>query len=244
MSLATGIPGLRYGTLRAVAAISLAVLAAGCSTQRIFGGGEGSNASASTAASGYGSPTTASPSVGSRFAELFGTKNAQPETSLPLYANPVETVCPDITVRQGAATLILPPGNTDPYSLRYQGTIGDMARDCKVTDHVMHMKVGVQGRVLVGPAGGPGDVELPLRIAVVQEGPQPRTIVSKLAKVSVSIPDGKTDNSFVHIDSDVSFPVVDEINSYIVYVGFDPVAETKKPVKKPATKPRKPAAHT
>src|SRR5581483_9155940 len=133
--------------------------------------------------------------------------------SLPLYASPLDTVCPEVDVRTGTATLTVPPGNTEAFSLRYQGTIGDMARDCKVTNHVMHMKIGVQGRVLVGPAGGPGDVELPLRIAVVQEGPQPRTIVSKLAKVSVSIPDGKTDNSFVHIDSDVSFPVVDEINS-------------------------------
>ena len=40
----------------------------------------------------------------------------------------------------------------------------------------MTMKVGVEGRVLLGPAGGPGQVDIPLRMAVVQEGPAPKTV--------------------------------------------------------------------
>ena len=33
-----------------------------------------------------------------------------------------------------------------------------------------------QGRIIIGPAGGPGKVDVPLRIAVVQEGVKPKTI--------------------------------------------------------------------
>ena len=36
------------------------------------------------------------------------------------------------------------------------------------------MKVGIQGRVILGPSGRPGQIEVPLRIAVVQEGASPR----------------------------------------------------------------------
>src|SRR5581483_8836798 len=157
--------------------------------------------------------------------------------SLPLYASPLDTVCPEVDVRTGTATLTVPPGNTEAFSLRYQGTIGDMARDCKVTNHVMHMKIGVQGRVLVGPAGGPGQLDVPLRFAVVREGPEPKTIVSKFYKIPVAIPEGKTDVSFLHVDDDVTFPMAPDIGAYVVYVGFDPYTETKKPVKKPAKKP-------
>ena len=58
---------------------------------------------------------------------------------------------------------------------RYQVTIGQTARECAALGGVMTMKVGVQGRVLLGPAGGPGQVDIPLRMAVVQEGTNPKT---------------------------------------------------------------------
>ena len=115
-----------------------------------------------------------------------------------------------------------------------------MARECKVTDGVMRIKVGIQGRILLGPAGGPGALEVPLRYAVVQEGPEPKTIVSKFYKVPVTIPEGRPNVPFMHIDEDVSFPMPTQseaIMSYVVYVGFDPIGEKQQPAKKPAPKP-------
>ncbi|MEX0751990.1 MAG: hypothetical protein WD073_03580 [Xanthobacteraceae bacterium] len=142
-------------------------------------------------------------------------------------------------VRLGASTLTIPPGDTDAFSLRYQGTIGEMARECKVVEGIMTMKVGVRGRVLVGPSGGPGTLDLPLRFAVVREGPEPQVIVSKLHKIPVTIPEGAPNVVFSYIDEDVTFPrpSANDINAYIVYVGFDPLAEPQKPAKKPAKKP-------
>ncbi len=58
--------------------------------------------------------------------------------------------------------------------MRYQGSIIRTARECHVNVGIMTMKVGIEGRVITGPAGGPGTVDVPLRVAVVQEGVSPR----------------------------------------------------------------------
>lgn len=142
-------------------------------------------------------------------------------------------------VRQGASTLVIPPGETDAFNVRYQGTIGEMARECKVANGIVTMKVGIQGRILLGPAGSPGTVDIPLRYAIVREGPVPKFIWSKFYKVSVTIPEGAPSVAFTHIDEAVTFPQppVDEMNSYIVYVGFDPAGDKQPAAKKPAPKP-------
>ena len=52
----------------------------------------------------------------------------------------------------------------------------------------MTMKVGIEGRVITGPAGGPGKVDVPLRIAVVQEGVEPEDrSLSKFARMPVTV---------------------------------------------------------
>jgi len=158
--------------------------------------------------------------------------------------------CPEITVRTGAATLMIgsKPGGGEPSALdlRYQGSIVRTARECHVNAGVMSMKVGVEGRVVTGPAGGPGEVIVPLRLAVVQEGVSPKTVVSKFARIPVSITSAIDRVSFTHVDPDISFPVPPggAIDSYVVYVGFDSSAaqpEPKRPAAKPVAK-KKPAA--
>ncbi len=156
--------------------------------------------------------------------------------------------CPTVDVRTGAATLMIgsKPGEGEPSALdlRYQGTIVRTARECRVSAGVMTMKVGIEGRVITGPAGGPGTVDIPLRIAVVQEGINPKTITSKFARIQVGIA-GEVDRvPFTHVDPDVSFPMptrAADIDSYVVYVGFDPVGaqqDKKKPAPKSKPKPK------
>ncbi|MEP7030677.1 MAG: hypothetical protein ABI830_07070 [Pseudolabrys sp.] len=158
--------------------------------------------------------------------------------------------CPGVDVRTGASTLMIgsKPGNEEPSALdlRYQGTITRTARECRVNAGVMNMKVGIEGRVITGPAGGPGPVEVPIRIAVVQEGVSPKTIVSKLVRIPVNVTGDRA--SFTHIDPEITFPMpvpLANIDAYVVYVGFDAIAarpETKKPApkKKPAARPKAP----
>lgn len=139
--------------------------------------------------------------------------------------------CPDVTVRPGAGTLTLGSksqiGEVNAMDLRYQGTLVQFARECSLRGTNMAMKVGIEGRVITGPAGGPGQVEVPLRLAVVQEGPNPRTVLSKLARISVTVTGEQPTTDFTHIDSEVVFPLprpIDPLANYVVYVGFDPSA--------------------
>jgi hypothetical protein len=157
--------------------------------------------------------------------------------------------CPDIKVRSGAATLMIgsKPGEGEPSAvdLRYQATIVRTARECQVNSGIMMMKVGIEGRVITGPAGGPGAINVPLRIAVVHDGINPKTIVSKFAHVHVTVASAVDRVPFTHIDSEISFPLpqpLADIDAYVVYVGFDPMSaqqEKRKPAVKP--KPRSPA---
>ena len=164
--------------------------------------------------------------------------------------------CPEIQVRTGAGTLMIgsKPGEGAPAALdvRYQGSIIRTARECHVNAGTVTMKIGIEGRIITGPAGGPGTVDVPLRIAVVHEGVNPKTVVSKFGRETVTISSAVDRVTFTHVDPDVAFPLpqpLGAIDQYVAYVGFDPVsaqpektgaaAAKRKPVakKKPAAKP-------
>ena len=155
--------------------------------------------------------------------------------------------CPSVTIRTGAATLMIggKPGEGEPSALdlKYQATIIRTARECQVNSGIMNMKVGIEGRVITGPAGGPGTIDVPLRIAVVQEGVNPKTIASKFGQVQVTVAGAVDRVPFTFIESDISFPLpqpIANIDAYVVYVGFDPAGaqEKKKPAGKPKQKPK------
>jgi hypothetical protein len=219
-------PIVRHGAA-ALAALMLASQAAGCSSDRIFGS-EQSSASASVGQS--------SPSMMSQLRDIIIRKPPEPSPAekQTAVANIAETICPPVDVRAGASTLTVPPGSADAFALRYQGSLGELARECNVSGGVMRMKVGIEGRVLVGPAGGPGQLDVPLRYAVVKEGPEPKTVVSKFSKIQVAIPEGRSNVLFTHVDSDIAFPMPPglDIEAYVVYVGFDPAGDKQQPAKK------------
>src|SRR5262245_34409911 len=93
--------------------------------------------------------------------------------------------CPAMMVRSGASTWQGPAGTTNT-SLSYQGSLRRLGRECAGLGDTMTIKVGVEGRVLVGPKGKAGNVEVPLRIALVQEGPQPKPIWTKFYSVPLN----------------------------------------------------------
>lgn len=169
---------------------------------------------------------------------LFGSYSTPPAGTNP--NTPSEIDCPGVDVRQGASTLAIsaPGAETGPMTMRYQVSIAQTARECAALGGVMTMKVGVQGRVLLGPAGGPGQIDIPLRMAVVQEGAAPKTILSKFYRLAVAVPPGQVNVPFVHVEQDLTFPLPRgaELDAYVVYVGFDPASLNQKPERKPPAK--------
>jgi hypothetical protein len=182
--------------------------------------------------------TAGAQGIGDRINSWFGRGASSPPPAAP-GAPAVEIACPDVSIRQGASTLSIttPGGDATPMSTRYQVSIGQTARECAALGGVMTMRVGVQGRVLLGPAGGPGRVDIPLRVAVVQEGTTPKAVVSKIARLAVDVQPGQTSVPFVHVEQDMTFPMPSPaaLDYYVVYVGFDPSAapERKQQKKQP-----------
>ena len=161
-----------------------------------------------------------------------------------------DATCPPVQVRTGASTLTIgsKPGAGEPAPLdvRYQGSFTTAARECHINAGLFTIKVGVEGRIISGPAGGPGTIDVPLRIAVVREGVSPVTVVTKFTIIPVTVAPGADRAVFVHVEPELAFPVpqpIDVLESYVVYVGFDPIAakpQKKPPAKKPRAKPRPP----
>ena len=187
------------------------------------------------------------PSVGDRFSQLFGGSESTTQAKLVgtpptpfagsdgAAAGPGGTYqdCPGVAIRQGASTLqvgIKPGPVEDNNEVRYQGTITRNARDCTLFGGQVNARVGIQGRIIVGPAGAPASVDVPLRVAVVQEGVQPKTIATKLYRTTVDLA-GRDNVAFSFVAEDMSFPVPppEAAASYVIYIGFDPEGARQPP---------------
>jgi hypothetical protein len=153
--------------------------------------------------------------------------------------------CPAIDIREGASTLMVQvPGETNALSLRYQASFVRAARECIVKGKDVTIKVGLQGRVILGPAGGPGDLKIPVRYALVwEELGRTKMIWSKLYVLPVTIGAEQSNVEFKHVEDDmtVSIPKASELKNYMIYIGFDPNGAPIEPRKSPPPKkPKKP----
>jgi hypothetical protein len=191
-------------------------------------------------ASSIGSSDTVS-SISNRFAGLFSS--AKPGVTQPASPTPSspDVECPGVDIRTGASTLEIAAksGQATAADLRYQLSFGQTARECLVQGGVMTIKVGVQGRVILGPMGTPGQVDVPLRYAVVREGPQPKTIATKFKRLPVTVGPDQTHVQFVDVEEGLTFPVPSrsEADAYVIYVGFDEIGDKNE--KKTAKSARK-----
>ena len=178
-----------------------------------------------------------SPSFTSRFTNFFS--GATPGVTQPHSPTPTapEIECPGVDIRTGASTMNVAAKTADATAgdLRYQLSFGQTARECVVQGSTLIIKIGVQGRVILGPMGSPGQVDVPLRYAVVREGPQPKTVATKFKRLAVTVPPGQTHVQFVDIEEGLGFPMPSrsELDTYVVYVGFDEIGDKneKKPPK-------------
>jgi hypothetical protein len=181
-------------------------------------------------------------------AKLAGTmpgSNANASAAPGAPALPPDFECPPVQVRTGAATLTSSGNPAEPTAtnMKYQVTIGTTARECRMgPNNMVQVKVGMQGRVILGPDGGnPGTINVPLRFAVVRETVDTKVITTQLDRVTVTIPPNDSNVLFSHVSEGMEFPMPrgGDIDSYLIYIGFDPAAaepERKKPA--PKSKPK------
>ena len=75
----------------------------------------------------------------------------------------------------------------------------------------MTIRVGVEGRVLVGPKGGPGNVTVPLRIAWCRKA-RSRERSDQILFVTGDHPAGCDQAAFTQVEDDLTFPLPPDKN--------------------------------
>jgi hypothetical protein len=132
----------------------------------------------------------------------------------------VQGTCPTLSLREGTAyfTKYAKGGDGDATKVVHQASISDTTRQCRISGSDVIMTVQASGRVVAGPEGGPGPVELPIRV-VVRNGDS--TVYSELTKTTVDLPAGDPTTQFLFTNSTVTFPA-NLAGTVKVWVGFDP----------------------
>ncbi|MDB5588077.1 MAG: hypothetical protein JWP26_3047 [Devosia sp.] len=185
--------GLAIGATGLVAAAL-----AGCSMGGMFGGG-------SPAADANLANSNATP-----------TAMAQAQTSaLPAIA----TACPPIKVRTGTEAMFY-YGNGkvgDPRTLQYQGVIDKSTRNCVVSNGLITVQMGVEGRVLLGPTGTQTSVTVPIRFAVERDK---QAIFSEKYQIPVAITPPAQAGNFIKVVQNVAIPYLGG-EDITIWVGFD-----------------------
>ncbi|WGS21676.1 MULTISPECIES: hypothetical protein [unclassified Bradyrhizobium] len=185
-------------------------------------------------------PAASAQSLSDRFKSLFGggssdSKPATPAAPPALNENDAELTCPPVQIRSGASTYAVAAPGKQPIGndIKFLASISRMARQCSLDNGQITAKIGIQGRVIVGPSGAPPTVEVPLRVAVVQGGVGEKTIMTKAYTTTVQIDEtGSVPFSLVAEDVVYPAPSPADNDNYVFYIGFDPQAL------KPEPKPR------
>jgi hypothetical protein len=144
--------------------------------------------------------------------------------------------CPVAVILDGTAASQAyagtPPSSTN---LRYQYALDDTARECTLEGDQLAIKIGVAGKVLLGPAGSPGGFSVPVRMAVLRERDN-QPIVSKLYRAAVTVAAGETRADFTIVSEPLRVPFIKDHaeDDYTIRVGIDEGASTDKPAGKSA----------
>lgn len=155
-------------------------------------------------------------------ANVFGGQEKPAEPGRPAPPTNASAVdCPEIIIDTGASFLRVPDG-ADAAGVRYQLSLGLVARECSVHDDKIDIKVGVEGAAVLGPVGQPGAYSGTLRISARRQKDE-AILQSKTYRVSATVPAGGTRGEFQLIAEPLSVPYLGPhaADDYEILVGFD-----------------------
>ena len=197
-------------------ALAVSVCLSGCGSDGVMGTGLGPSSSGEPASGPLGSVKNFVLYGGSTVPEAKPKELAQREID-----------CPRLDVLEGTASLRVAGSGDSAVGVSYQASMGQTARECRVENNKINIKVGVEGRVLIGTNGKSGTYTVPVRVVVKREK---AVIYSKLTRLSITVPFGDTQASFTHIEEGISLPLTENnpADEYDILVGFDPTAKMDK----------------
>jgi len=134
---------------------------------------------------------------------MFQSTRPPPPDQIPKDSDVQDVICPEVIISEGGAALRAQSG-PDSGSLRNQISIANVARECTPTGNgSFRLKVGVEGRILLGPAGSPGSYGATLTTTVMRG----TTVVARRAsRVGGTIPAGQGGVDFSHVEDGIAVP--------------------------------------
>ena len=155
-----------------------------------------------SALAGCGSPGAGGSSVGNMV--LF----AGPTVPPPAKTTTEDVFCPAVDIPDGGSSIqAVSVGRDGQGSVRSQIALGQIARECVGNpDGTTMVKVGVEGRALLGAGGSPGRYDVPISV-VVKSGST--VIANRSRRVALTIPSGETQASFVIVEDGILVPARD-----------------------------------
>jgi hypothetical protein len=131
----------------------------------------------------------------------------------------IATECPPIKVKPGGEALFYygkgKVGNA--RDLNYQAIIDKQSRNCVVSNGLITVKMGMVGRLLLGPAGNQTNVNIPVRFSVERDGV---AMFSEKYEIPVTITPPNQSEEFVKVVENIAVPYTGG-EQIVFYVGFD-----------------------
>ncbi len=152
-----------------------------------------------------GSSSTGEPSTTQKLGNILMFQSTTPPAPNQLPTDDeVNFICPQVIISDGGAAIRAQSGQ-DSGSLRSQVSITTVARECAqaTKEGGFNLKVGVEGRILIGPAGSPGNYGATLYTQVMRNN---QVIARRSARVGGAIPSGQTGADFSHVESNIVVP--------------------------------------
>ena len=181
---------VRLVRLGMVAAVALAI--SGCSMGSMFGGNKNSE---------------------------YANANPNPTEMAAVTPLPaIATECPEIKVRPGSEAIFFYGGGQvgNARDLHYQASFDRQSRNCVVSNGLITVKMGVSGRVLLGPKGTESSVDVPIRFAVERD-----EVAVFSERYVLPVPIAGQSGDFVKVVENVTIPYIGG-ETIIIWVGFDP----------------------
>lgn len=149
-------------------------------------------------------------------ANTLDVANAPEQASLIIQGK-----CPLVSFQEGTTfyRAYTRKGEGDPSKITYQSSLADVTRSCTISGDQLTISVFAAGRLVAGPQGSAGDVELPVRVVVLDKKTK-SVLYSELSTQVVTLTGPNLTAQFVFNDSNVTIPV-GAGGETEVFVGFD-----------------------
>ena len=127
--------------------------------------------------------------------------------------------CPEVGILQNGSAFRGNSG-TGATAVTYQASLTNKARECAYNGKQVTIRVGVEGRLLLGENGRPGTYTVPVRIVVNRRSD---IVTQRSVRLSVTVPANDSQAEFFHVEENITLPISDKDpgNEYDIFVGLD-----------------------